>query len=111
MTRSRTTEVARDRGGLRARWWLVASAEQVLDLGLAVATMATQRPDGGQLARLCPAGDRLRVHPEHGGDLGRRQQLVGVVALRLGYHRHVFTSSIGVILHYPAQNVLSSGKD
>jgi hypothetical protein len=36
--------------------------------------VTTERPDGRQLAGLCPPGDGLWVHPEHCCDLCRRQQ-------------------------------------
>ena len=48
--------------------------EQLTDLGLAVAAVATEGADRAQLARLGPPGDRLRVDPEHGRNLCRREQ-------------------------------------
>jgi len=54
------------------------AGEQRADLGLAIAAVATEGADRGELAALGPAGDRLGVHAEHRGDLGRRQQCLGV---------------------------------
>src|SRR5690606_34364975 len=62
------------------------TGQQGADFRLAVAAVAAERPDRGQLARLGPAGHGLGVHAEHGGDLGRGQQ-----GLRLGRaSRHVY---------------------
>src|SRR6266496_3512490 len=48
--------------------------KQGTDLGLPVAAVAAESPDGRQLSGLCPARDRLGVHAEHRRDLSRRQQ-------------------------------------
>src|SRR3954469_12480333 len=50
------------------------SGEQLANLGLAVAAVTAERADRGQLAGLRPSRDRLRVHPEQGGDFGWSQQ-------------------------------------
>src|ERR1700740_3620680 len=44
------------------------------DLGLAVATVPTERPDRRELPGLRPPRDRLRVDAEEGGDLGGGKQ-------------------------------------
>ena len=49
-------------------------AQEFLDFGLAVASVATESADGGQLAGLGPARDRLGVHAEHGGYLSGREE-------------------------------------
>ena len=59
-------------------------SQQLLDLGLAVAAVAAERPDGAQLAGLGPAGDRLRVHAEHGCHLSGREE--GFCLSRSRYH-------------------------
>ena len=41
--------------------------------------MATEGADRGELAGLCPAGDRLGVYAEHGGYLGRGEERLGVI--------------------------------
>src|SRR5262245_11983807 len=48
--------------------------QQGTDLCFPVPTVATQRPDGRQLARFSPTRDGLRVDPEHRCDLRRRQK-------------------------------------
>ena len=77
-----TAVAERSRPGCRTIAWSVAGAalggddvaQELLDLGLAVAAVATQSADGGQLAGLGPTRDRLRVHAEHGGHLSRREE-------------------------------------
>ena len=59
-------------------------AQQLLDLRLAVAAVATESADSGQLAGLGPARDRLRVHAEHGGHLSGREE--GFCFGRSRYH-------------------------
>src|SRR4051794_15235058 len=59
-------------------------AQEFLDFGLAVASVATESADGGQLAGLGPARDRLRVHTEHGGYLSGREE--GFCFGRSRYH-------------------------
>src|SRR3954469_4442796 len=72
---------------LGGRTRLRDAREQRTDLGLAIAAVTAERADRGELAALRPAGDRLRVNAEHGGDLGRRQQCLGVWGT--GAHRTV----------------------
>src|SRR5204863_9824453 len=43
--------------------------QQRPDLGLPVPAVPAQRPDASELPGLGPPGHRLRVHPEHLGDL------------------------------------------
>src|SRR5690606_7401894 len=52
--------------------------EQGADLGFAVAAVPAERADRRELAGLRPARDRLRVDAEHGGDLSRGQQRLGI---------------------------------
>jgi len=52
--------------------------EQGTNLRFAVPAMTAKCPDRRQLSGLRPAGDRLRVNPEHGCHLGRRKQWLGL---------------------------------
>src|SRR5680860_430408 len=52
-------------------------AQQFLDFRLAVAAVAAQRADCGQLSSLRPARDRLRVDAEHGCHLSRSEEGFG----------------------------------
>src|SRR5207247_989099 len=52
--------------------------EQCTNLSLPVAPVSPQRADRGQFAGLCPACDGLGVDTEHRGDLGGRQQRLGL---------------------------------
>jgi|SRR5271166_5062316 len=52
--------------------------KQGTNLRLAVAAVAAKRPDGCQLSGFGPTRYRLRVNPEHGCDLGRRKQRLGL---------------------------------
>ena len=56
-----------------------STVDQTADLRLPIAAMAAECPDRGQLAGLRPTGDGLRVHPEHGRDLGRSQKRLRVL--------------------------------
>ena len=59
------------------RTWLRDPREQGTDLGLPVPAVAAEGTDRRQLAGLCPACDRLGIHPEHGRHLCRREQRLG----------------------------------
>src|SRR5229473_4073079 len=52
--------------------------QQGANLCLPVPTVTTERADGRQLAGLSPSSDGFRVHPEHGRDLCRCQQRLGL---------------------------------
>src|SRR5690606_12066773 len=52
--------------------------QQSPDLGLPVAPVTAEGADRRQLACLGPPGDGLGVDPEHGGDLGGREQRLGL---------------------------------
>ena len=69
----------------RAKGLVGRRGEQVPDLRLVVAAVAAQRTDGGQLAGLGPACDRLGVNAEHGGDFGRGEQLADGLNLGPGH--------------------------
>ena len=60
------------------RTWLRYPREQGTDLGLPVPAVAAEGTDRRQLAGLCPACDRLGIHPEHGRYLCRREQRLGL---------------------------------
>src|SRR3712207_1620593 len=59
------------------------SLEELLDFLGAVPAVATQRPDGRQLASLRPASHRLGVNPEQRGDFGGREERIVVLRLHL----------------------------
>src|SRR5690606_40297202 len=60
-----------------------------VDLGGAVAAMAAEGADRGELPRLRPAGDGLGVDAEQGGDFGGGHQLGDVGLLHGVLHRLV----------------------
>src|SRR5581483_11750200 len=55
--------------------------EVLTDLRSAEAPVSPQRPDGGDLARARPTGDRLGVHAEQGGDFRWRKECVWSLVL------------------------------
>jgi hypothetical protein len=53
------------------------AAEEAAHLGLTIAAVTPEGPQGSQLPGFGPTGDRLGVDPEKGGNLGRGQQCLG----------------------------------
>src|SRR5664280_3922064 len=69
---ARGWRASRRLGSVRALRWY--PGQQPAYLSLPVAAVPTEGPDGRQLAGLGPPGNRLPIHAEHRGHLGRGEQ-------------------------------------